>query len=249
MHGPLRPWRDHQDILMRWYDHWLKGNDTGMMEEPAVTYLVKGSNEWRSAPDWPIPGTAWTHYYLHGDGRMDASLPAKNEPVRSFSNDPFLAPRQPNPGLTYSTAPLERALTLVGPIGLHLQASLDQPDATWFVTLRDQAPDGTSTVVTKGWLRASHRAVDEARSTSWKPFHPHDRAVPVMKGEVVEYAIDIKEISMCFAKGHRLVVDVKGQDTPDEDPVWYHLCNGTVTKHTVHHASTRPSYLVLPVQP
>ncbi len=249
MHGPLRPWRDHQDILMRWYDHWLKGNDTGMLDEAPVTYLIKGSNEWRTATDWPIPETSWTRFYLHGDGVISEAAPASQEQPREFANDPHLAPGRPTPGLSYSTGPLERDLTLVGPIGLHFHASIDHTDATWVVTLRDEAPDGKSTVLTKGWLRASHRALDRERSKPWKPFHPHTEAIPVVRNEITEYAIDIKEVGVRIAKGHRLALDIRGQDTPAEDPIWYHLCNGTVTRHVISHTAARASYLVLPVQP
>ena len=247
-HGPLRPWRDHQDLLLRWYDHWLKGNDTGMMDEPPVTYLIKEANEWHTATDWPLPATQWTKYYLHRDGSLDERSPEPQESFRCFTNDPFLYPGQEVPGLSYSTAPLPHDLTIVGPIALYLSAELNQPDATWVITLRDIAPDGKSSVVTKGWLRASHRKLDRERSTPWKPFHVHDEAVPVPCGEVVEYAIDIAEAAMCFRKGHRVALQIRGQDTPAEDPVWYHLCNGTPTDHRVHHEPAHPSFLLLPVQ-
>jgi len=247
-HGPLRPWRDHQDLLLRWYDHWLKGNDTGMMDEPRVTYLIKGTNEWHTATDWPLPGTEWTTFHLHGDGRLDQDTPAEEEPVRSFTNDPFLYPGQEIPGLTYTTSPLSHDLKVVGPIALYLSAELDQPDATWVVTLRDVAPNGEAIVVTKGWLRASHRKLDAERSRAWKPFHVHDAAVPVPPGTVTEYAIEIVDAGTCFREGHRIALQIRGQDAPAEDPVWYHMCNGTSTDHRVHHGRAHPSFLILPVQ-
>jgi len=72
--------------------------------------------------------------------------------------------------------------------------------------------------------------------------------VPVPAGEVLEYAISVVETSMCFRKGHRLSLEIRGQDTPAEDPVWYHLCNGTPTRHTIHHSTANPTSVVLPVQ-
>ena len=50
--------------MLRWYDQWLKGIDSGIMEEPAVTYWVMGANEWRRGADWPLPETKWTKLYL-----------------------------------------------------------------------------------------------------------------------------------------------------------------------------------------
>ncbi len=138
---------------------------------------------------------------------------------------------------------------MTGPIALYLTAVLNQPDATWFVNIKDRAPDGSARVVTKGWLRASHRQLDAERSTPHKPYHPHDQTVPVPVGQPVTYAISICDTSMAFLKGHQLVMEIRGQDTQAEDPVWYHLCNPVETKHTLHCGGDTPSYLLLPVIP
>ena len=64
-HGPEeRPWREDIDMLLRWYDHWLKGNDTGMMDEPPIKMFVMGANQWRYEKEWPLPGIEWTKCYL-----------------------------------------------------------------------------------------------------------------------------------------------------------------------------------------
>ena len=46
------------DEILRWHDHWLKGIDTGVLDEPPVRYWVMGANEWRTAEDWPLPETS-----------------------------------------------------------------------------------------------------------------------------------------------------------------------------------------------
>ena len=152
-------------------------------------------------------------------------------------------------GLDFVTPPFEEEVEVTGPLALYLTATLDQPEATWFVNIRNRAPDGSTKVVTKGWLRASHRKLDAARSTPYKPYHPHDESVPVPVGEPTTYAIDIRDTSMAFQKGHRLVLEIRGQDTQTEDPVWYHLCNPIETKHTIHCGGAEPSYLLLPIIP
>lgn len=246
--GPRRPWRDHQDILLRWYDHWLKGNDTGMMEESPVRILVKGKNEFRDEREWPLARTRWTKFWLRTGGVLASGEPGP-EGMDTFTNDPYILQGKFAPGLDFATAPLEEDLEVTGPIALYLSAALDRPDATWVVTLKDQLPDGTARVVTKGWLRASHRAVDPGRSKPHKPYHPHTENVPVPLGEVIEYAIELRETSMVFQRGHRLLLEVRGQDTQTEDPIWYHLCNPHATRHTVHCGPRHPSYLLLPVIP
>lgn len=244
--GPLRPWRDHQDVILRWYDHWLKGVDTGMMDEPPITLLVKGSGRWRAEHEWPLARTAWTRFHLTGDGGLTRE-PGAAESSLGFENDPWIRPGLTSPGLDFTTPPLAEPLEVTGPIALRLTATLDQPDATWIVTLRDVAPDGSSSVVTKGWLRASHRETDPERSEPYKPYHPHDRSVPVPVGERQPYDIELRETSMLFQTGHRLRLEVRGQDTQTEEPVWYHTCNPVVTTHELVLGGDDGSFLLLPV--
>ena len=50
-----RPFHAFHDEILRWYDHWLKGKDTGILDEPPVKVWVMGENRWRAAADWPLP--------------------------------------------------------------------------------------------------------------------------------------------------------------------------------------------------
>ena len=54
-----------QLLMLRWYDHWLKGNDTGMMDEPPVEIFVRGANEYRLVDDWPLPNTDYRKLYFN----------------------------------------------------------------------------------------------------------------------------------------------------------------------------------------
>jgi hypothetical protein len=56
--------REMQLLHLRWYDHWLKGNDTGMMQEPPVSVFVRNKEAYQPADAWPIPGTKYTNLYL-----------------------------------------------------------------------------------------------------------------------------------------------------------------------------------------
>lgn len=55
---------DIHNEMMKWYDYWLKGIDTGIMEEPPMRYWVTGENKWRYASNWPAPETRWTPLYF-----------------------------------------------------------------------------------------------------------------------------------------------------------------------------------------
>ena len=84
-----RPFHGLHDEILRWYDHWLKGIDTGVLDEPPVRYWVSGANEWRTAEDWPPPETQWTKLYLTSWERLRAEpfTPARSttasRPTRS----------------------------------------------------------------------------------------------------------------------------------------------------------------------
>ena len=92
---------------LRWFDYWLRGVDDGIMSEPPVKVFVMGRNDWRTASDWPIPGTRFVPHYFHsgghaatlwGDGRLDRREPAAEPPDRYVYD-----PADPVPTLGGST--------------------------------------------------------------------------------------------------------------------------------------------------
>jgi predicted acyl esterase len=73
--------------------------------------------------------------------------------------------------------------------------------------------------------------------------------VPVPVGKTVEYAIELREMCMTFRKGHRMVLEIRAQDSSAEEPIWYHQTNAVATRHGIQCGGKRPSYLLLPVIP
>ncbi|OGA01957.1 MAG: hypothetical protein A3H35_04105 [Betaproteobacteria bacterium RIFCSPLOWO2_02_FULL_62_17] len=135
-----------------------------------------------------------------------------------------------------------------------LFASLSSSDGNWIVELEDIAPDGGNKRVSIGWLKASHRETDAAKSKPYKPFHPHTRAVPVQPGRVESYAIEMRETSYVFRAGHRIQLLVKAQDAPWEGASYVyrlslHLPRNEEVRHTVYHTPEYPSSLLLPLIP
>jgi len=65
-----RPVKAFHNEMLRWYDQWLKGIDTGILRDPPVRFWVMGANEWRSGSDWPLPETQWVKFYLRGWERL-----------------------------------------------------------------------------------------------------------------------------------------------------------------------------------
>jgi len=245
-----RPWHENHDIVLRWYDHWLKGIDTGIMKEPPIRIFMQGINKWRYEEEWPLARTKWTKFYLRQGGFLSEEMPTWNEGQDSFTHIPWLKPGEKAPCVKYTTEPLAEDMEVIGPIALYFHASLTTEDANWIVHIEDIAPDGSETVISKGWLKASHRELDESKSKPYKPFHPHTRSLPIAPGRIYEYAIDIRETSNVFKAGHKLQLVIKGQDAPwDDFFIFYHVTNMKQTQHTIYHTPEYASYMVLPVIP
>jgi uncharacterized protein len=273
-----RPFRSFHNEILRWYDHWLKRIDTGIELEPPVKFWVMGENKWRQADDWPLPETRWTKLYLRNWERLSAEpfIPAS---VDEFTPpDAFLQmpPTQTNvvQKLRYLTDPLPEDVLIAGPGVLNLFAEIDQGDTNWIIILEDVGPDVSvmsvregerelpkslpEREVTRGWLKASHRALDPKRSKPWKPWHPLTRAArqPVVPGEINEYAIEIMATANLFRKGHRICLEITSLDLPtgvagatNAEYVPYHICSSRTVVHKVYHDAKRPSHLLLPVIP
>jgi len=274
-----RPYHEYHDEILRWYDYWLKGIGTGIMDEPPVKTWVMGANKWRYGDDWPLPETQWTKYYLHSWERMkpEPHLPA----WQTYANaqpDAFvqMPPTQTMKieRLRYMTDPLPEDTLVIGPISLTLYASIDQEDTNWIVILKDVGPDvsvrtareGERFVpknlpereLTRGWLKASHRALDPKRSKPWAPWHPltMEAQKPVVPGEVNEYQIEILSTANLFEKGHRICLDITSLDlatgVAGETNVEYianHVCSSKTVLHKIYHNAEYPSHLLLPIIP
>jgi predicted acyl esterase len=273
-----RPFHGFHGEILRWYDHWLKGIDTAVMDEPPVRYWVMGANEWRTGADWPLPETQWTKLYLSSWERLRAEPFTADSadddiPPDSFVQMPLTHTRQ-IAKLRFLSEPLTEDLLVAGPSVLKLFASIDQTDTNWIVVLKDVGPDPSVRTaregewelpdelpereLTRGWLKASNRALDPERSQPWKPFHrlTRDAAEPVAPGEIVEYDIEILATANLFRAGHRICLEITSMDRPtgvagatNVEYVPYHVCSAQTTLHHVHHDTAHPSHLLLPVIP
>jgi len=160
--------------------------------------------------------------------------------------------------LTFTSAPLAEDIEVTGPMVLELYASTDQVDAQFIVKLSDQQPQSAeargknvqpaSTIVSKGWLKASHREKDAARSTATRPFYTHTHPQPLTPGEVYRLEIEVLPASYVFKKGHRIRLEIANGDSPLTDSVFVHPYHPSLTgTDTIHHDAVHPSRLLLPV--
>jgi predicted acyl esterase len=115
--------------------------------------------------------------------------------------------------------------------------------------MADEAPDGKARELCKGWLRASHRKIDPARSTPAKPYHPHLAAEPMQPGTVYEFAIEIWPVCNVFKAGHRIRLEIASADSIIAAQGRPHVTIKAKATNTVHEGGRRPSRLVVPVIP
>ena len=157
---------------LRWFDYWLKGIDTGIMDEPPVKLLIRtgggGMNDYkfRFENEWPLARTRWTRFYLKADKKEPASeamgtegslfkrAPARQTAVTysatgvshagvaSASSTMLAAGAMHRIGVSFETEPMQADTEVTGPIKLVLWVSSNRKDMDIFATIRNIGPDG-----------------------------------------------------------------------------------------------------------
>jgi len=246
---------EYNEEAVRWYDYWLKGKDSGVMNEPPIKIFVMGKNQWRFENEWPLARTQWMWFYLRRwEGLSEAPELTPGKPD-SFVQQP-VDETDKIQFLQYLTTPLSRDLEATGPMAFYLYASINQDDTNWMVCLLDSDEEGKEREISKGFLKASHRELDRNMSKDWRPFHPHDHETKVVPGEVNEYAIEMSPTSNVFRAMHRIKIEIRSMDMKGRAPpnigaahYPYHMCSSSTTLHQIYHDKDRPSRILLPTIP
>lgn len=269
---------DWDGYVCRWFDYHLKGIDNGVLNDPPVHAFVMGRNKWRTADDWPLPGTQFTKYYLHsggkansskGDGMLSTTAPT-NEPADEYVYDP----KDPTPSadfksghidgptdisksalrddvLVYQTPVLTEDVEVVGPITARFFAATSAYDTDWMIRLSDVLPDGRALFLGEGVMRARHRNPKIKGA-----FNPNALS-RIEPDKPYEYTIEFyRPTGNLFQKGHRIRIEISSSYFP------YYLRNpnsaedniGLVktmqsARQTIFHDKSRPSHVVLPIIP
>jgi predicted acyl esterase len=255
-----------EETALRWFNHWLKGEGNGAMDEPVVRYYLMGDtfdpkapgNEWRAAPAWP-PAAEATSLYLQPDGAL-AAHPPRSPAQRSYVYDPkapvptlggnnlYLdsGPLDQRPVsaradvLRFIGEPLPSATEVVGQLTAKLWVSTDAEDTDFIVKLIDIHPDGFEALVRDQGLRLRH----------YKGDYSQTRTRP---GEVYPIIIDLWSTALVFNKGHRIGVLVQSSNWPRFERhtnTWERLDSydqAVKANNTVHMGSDHPSQIILPV--
>jgi len=246
--SPIEPW-DYLYEMKRWWDYWLKGEQNGIMADPPVTLFVQGSNIWKHEQEWPIARSEERTLFLSGGGVLIGEAPREegsdtyqaNPTVGAMAGlwDPISlgigAPLDQGPddlqSLTYTTDPLPLDLEITGSPEVVLYAALESGEEVNLVAkLNSIGPNGSSSLLTTGWLKGSHN-------------RSHERPEPLKSGQVYEFRIPLWATSYHVPKGNRLRLSVSCSDFPH---IWPTKTNRRIR---LFFGGIQASFLCIPVTP
>jgi len=241
-----RPLYQLQYESLRWFDYWLKGMDTGILKEAPIKLFIMGTNEWKEANEWPLPETKWTPFYLHEHGLLHEHVCHSNEGYDSFEDSPW-----GRGSLEYCSPRLVENTEVIGPMVLHLYATTTDREVFWFISLREVDSQGNERILTRGWLRGTHREVDPERSNPWEVFHPHTKSEPLNPGEIYQFNISVVPTGNLFKAGSMIKLKISCSDDQPKNPLEMiasgNLHRQSPSRITVYHDEDHPSCLLLPV--
>ncbi|GAC1363010.1 MAG: CocE/NonD family hydrolase [Ktedonobacteraceae bacterium] len=275
--GLLNLQSDVMSMQLRWFDHFLKGLDTGMLSEAPIRLFVMGANIWRDEQEWPLARAVETVYYLHsngqanslyGDGILSTDVP-EIELADRYDYDPA------NPVVTRGGALL---MTPEFPAGVFDQrATEERIDVLVYTTsILEQDIEVTGPISVHLW--ASSSAPDTDFVARLVDVHPNgyaqnltdgivraryrdfkSGAVPTLieVGKAYEFVIDLWSTSNVFKQGHRIRLDVTSSNFPrwDRNPNTGHDFGAdsdselVVAHQTILHDAEHPSHVLLSVVP
>jgi len=256
-------------------DHFLKGLNNGFEANPHVMIWWEAKNSTRGPtwvtghPSWPVPATP-QRFYLGKGGTLSATAPGIapatqvpdsylypagsqgiGNPRYGLSQlpDVYLWGLKPPPGTarSYTSEPLAADTVALGSASLDLWIASTAPDTDFQATLTEVRADGQEMYVEKGWLRASHRKLDETKSTALRPYQTHAQAdfAPLVPGQVTPVRIEIFPFGHVFRKGSRIRVWVEAPNVLPE--LWGFAITPVPAVNLIYHDAAHPSALVLPI--
>lgn len=234
--GPNYEWRSR---AVRWWNHWLRGQDSGLMAEPRLLVFQRDGHppdrnlattpgNWRFE-DWPVKGGRRDTLLLApdqllgpGEGRSTPSevslayRPASGTTVGDWWGEPSADMRTDDAGsLVFDGAPLDTRITILGFPRLRLQAAVGAELANWTARLEDVAPDGAVSLVAGAVLNG----------TQYRSKTSPERLVP---GKVYDFNWDLHFTTWIFQPGHRIRLAVSNAQFPMIWPTPYPMTSRVV---------------------
>ena len=267
----LDPQQMSGDMEIRWFDHWLKGIDNGIMDEPPVEYYMMASarkgkpsakNRFIRAANWP-PASRAVRYYLTPDGGLSKRNPTAASASTSYPFDPNdPVPTIGGANLTMELGPMDqRVITgrkdylrfetptltedvaIAGQVIAELYAATSGTDTDFMVKLVDVYPDGYEALVLDCPIRARYRYG-----------RMPDDVKLMIPGVPAKLSIDLWSTAITFEAGHKIALHITSSNSPrfevnpntGEEPGSLKM-TARVVENTIHHDKNHPSALALPV--
>ena len=265
---------DLPGVILRYYDHWLKGEDNGVADEKPVRIFVMGENVWRWEDSWPLSRAVVTNYYLHsggkanslnGDGRLDTDAPNHEQPDVYAYNPMDPVPTRGgglccDPAFMMSGAYDQRPIEARPDVLVYSTPALEQDTevtgpivVTLYASSSAVDTDFTAKLVDVEPCGCARNLTDGIiRARYRKPRHPASLIEP---GQVYKYTIDVWATSNLFKKGHSIRLEISSSNFPrfDRNPNTGGPIGAETTLvpalQTVHHSAEYPSHVTLPVAP
>lgn len=238
---------------LRWWDHWLKDEDTGIMDEPMLrawmmdtvppaTSYERRPGRWVGEPEWPSPNIRERSYKLEHYRLVDQQEPVQDSELGlqsplsnglfagkwcAYSATPDLPhdQREEDGGaLVFNSEPLEQDMEILGAPVVELELAADQPVAMVAVRLSDMRADNKVTRVTYGLLNLTHR-------------DSHEKPSALEPGKRYRVRVQLNEVAQVFPAGHRIRLAISTSYFP---LAWPPPCSTRVTLRTAGCSLTLP---------
>ena len=253
---------DTDRLLLRWFNHWLKGTDE-FAAEPKIRHFALNSNAWHSASEWPSEPALLLHLHSDGnassskgDGKLSEVLPGTSVSCDIFNVDPevpVIAPgglksangcfnqaaiEQGNNILIYTSAACEAPLHIFGTPRVTFYAATSADHADLVAKLVCVRPNGDADFICIGVARSNFLFREK-----------------YIADAVHTWRFDLEPTSWVLAAGERLRLEIAGNSFPlyDRNP---HTCvkpsqaspwSWKRSTHVLYHDAARPSALHLPL--
>ncbi len=263
------------ELMLTWFDRFLKGADNTVSGQPAVDYYLMGADKWKTAPAWPLPNTRWTTYYLSGPGGVGMG-------VRKGALVPE-PPKQPQQPDRYYYDPLNPVPSAgghsccgasSGPQGPYDQGAVEQRSDVLTYTTEPMPSDTEITGPTTVRLWATSTAPDTDFTAKLVAVAPDgstvnlnngilrtslrdslEHPVPAVPGQPYRYTIEVWPTSYLVPAGSRVRVEISSSDYPQYapnpntgEPFGSSAAVQGATQ-TILHDAEHPSSVVLPIIP
>jgi putative CocE/NonD family hydrolase len=214
---------------LRWWDHWLKGIDRGVMSEAPLNFYMMEAVEpqassaaragrWVAEERWPSPGVEMREFALNADASLGdepgdrVALSLRSTQTTGLAAGDWGSFGNPGdvPGdqredsfgsLEFSSAPLAERCEILGNSRVILELAADRTEALVAVRLIDLAPSGTATCVARGFLNLAHR-------------DGREEPKPLVPGERYRVEVPLTGTAYAFPAGHRVRVALSGAYWP-----------------------------------